>query len=149
MFSKSKNDSINEFNDIIFQIKKGPKLVIKYLHLDIKSMKLQVYSDAPYSTNMDETSQLWYFIFLVGSQNFCYPTYWISSRSKRSVRSILESEIVALAGAFDMAVTLKFNLKKVLGTGLLLRMINDSKSLFDVLTKATFITEKSQRKIYK
>lgn len=141
-FDNAKAEYIKRINSVVSNLKKLPDLVLRYPKLELSSLKLQVYSDASYATNKDKTSQLGYFIFLMDKHHRCHPIYWVSYKSKRSTRSVLGSEVMAFADAFDMAYTLKFDLQKILGKELPLRMLTDNKSLFDVLTKATSTTEK-------
>lgn len=62
---------------------------------------------------MDKTSQLGNFVFFVYKNISCHLIDWISHKSKRSFRSVIESEVVAFADALDMSHTLKFSLEKM------------------------------------
>lgn len=57
-------------------------------------------------------------------------------------RSVLESEVMAFADAFDMAYIFKHDLQPMEGSCISLTMMTDRLSWFDVLTKASSITEK-------
>lgn len=79
---------------------------------------------------------------LMDKDNKCKPLYWTSYKAKRVTRSVLGSEVMAFADAFDMAYTIKYNLQAMMRKGIPLTMLTDSLSLFHELTKATVTTEK-------
>lgn len=54
---------------------------------------------------------------------------------------VLGSEVMAFADAFGISYTLKFHVEKVLVMRITLKMINNSKYLFDILTRAMYTTE--------
>lgn len=56
---------------------------------------------------------------------------------------------MASSNSFDMAFRIKQELEKFLRNHVLLRWLNDNKSFFDVLTKASCTTEKDSRLAYK
>ena len=58
------------------------------------------------------------------------------------VRSILGAEMLAFADAFDLSFLLKRDLEDILGKKLPLKMLTDSKCLFDIITKQSETTEK-------
>ena len=92
--------------------------------------------------NEDKSSQLGYFIFLSDKSKYCQPIFWSSYKSKRVTRSVLGSEVMAFADAFDMAYTIKYDLQIMLNKIIPISMLTDSKSLFDVLTSSSTTTEK-------
>ena len=79
---------------------------------------------------------------LMLKHNKCQPLYWTSYKAERVTRSVLGSEVMAFADEFDMKYTIKYDIQSILNKVILLRMLTDSLSLFDVLTKATVTTEK-------
>lgn len=143
-------------NRTLRYIRRSIGLKLKYPKLDKDSLRLQVYSDASYATNADNSSQLGYIIFLADKSNNCQPLAWSSHKAKRVNRSVLGSEIMAFADAFDMAFVLKHDIEAMIKKTLPIVMITDSLSLFDVITRASSTTEKrlmidieSVRKAYK
>ena len=93
------------------RLEKAPKLPLRFPYLDKGSLKLQVYSDSSYANNPDETAQIGYIIFLADKYKNCQPIYWCSKKAKRVNRSVLGSETMAFAGAFDMAYLIKRDLE--------------------------------------
>ena len=57
-------------------------------------------------------------------------------------RSVLGSETMAFADAFDMAFVIKIDLERMLGNSIPISMVTDSLSLFDVVTRASVFAEK-------
>lgn len=142
MFEKSKKKYIKIINDTIKRLKDTYDSTLKFPKLDNKSLQLRVYSDASYSNNEDKSSQLGYIIFLMDKHNRCQPLFWSSHKSKRVSRSVLGSETMAFADAFDMAYVIKYDLQLMLGKVIPISMMTDSLSLFDVITKSTITTER-------
>jgi hypothetical protein len=62
--------------------------------------------------------------------------------SKILTRSVLGSETMALADAFDMAFTIRHDLQNITRLQIPIIVLTDSLSLFDVITKATTTSEK-------
>jgi hypothetical protein len=63
-------------------------------------------------------------------------------QSRRVTRSVLGGEVYAFADAFDFAFTLKHDLQVMLRQAVPLAILTDSKCLFDVITKASSISER-------
>ena len=116
--------------------------MLRFPKLDKDSLSISVYSDASFCNNQDGSSQLGYIILLKDKENKCQPLYWSSHKSRRSSRSVLGSEVMAFADAFDMAFTIKYDMQMIMKQYIPLNMYTDSLSLFDVLTKSTTTTEK-------
>lgn len=62
--------------------------------------------------------------------------------NQKNVRSVLEAEIYALAECFDFACTIKDELQRVLNKKIPLAILTDSKGLFNVIFRASRITER-------
>jgi hypothetical protein len=101
------------------------------------TFRLQVYSDALYANNPDGSSQLGYIIFLADENGNFQPLFWCSHKSRRVTRSVLESETMALADAFDMAYALKHDIQTIIKQRVPIVIITDSLSLFDVIIKSS------------
>ena len=129
-------------NSVVRHIGKTSAQRLLYPKLDKESIRLQTYSDAAYSNNYDGTSQLGYIVFLADKTNKCQPLYWSSYKSKRVSRSVLGSETMAFADAFDMTFAIKKDMELMMNTPIPIVMLTDSLSLFDVITKSTITTEK-------
>lgn len=101
---------------IFKHLEKHPNIVLKFSVLDEQSLELQVYSDAFFETNHNETSHLEYIIYLLDKYQLRQPLQWNSYRSKRSTRSVLGSKIMAFYDAFHIGFSLTHDLGKILGS---------------------------------
>ncbi len=142
VFNTDRSTYVKKINAIVKHLKTNPDVTLKYPKLDKESLQLTVYSDASFATNKDLSSQLGYFIFISDKNNLCQPIYWTSYKAKRVNRSVLGSETMAFADAFDMALVIKHDLQNIMGKVVPLSMFTDSLSLFDVLTRAKVTTER-------
>ena len=142
MFKEDAQKKIKSLNNILSHLNTNHDLPLRFPKLDTDSLRLQVYSDASFATNADGSSQLGYIIFLVDGSGKCQPISWSSHKAKRVTRSVLGSEVLALADAFDMAYALKHDIQALLSKEIPLVLITDSLSLFDVISKSTITAEK-------
>ena len=115
---------------------------MRFPRLCRKSLRIVVYCDASFANNDDMSSQMGYIVFLTDAQNRCAPLSYKSIKCKRVTRSVLAAEAIAFAEGFDQGYALKCNLKELLGTNVPLTLMTDSKTLFDVITKASYTREK-------
>jgi Reverse transcriptase (RNA-dependent DNA polymerase) len=106
-FQVSPTDCVKQLNRALSHVNKVPDLAVRFHRLDLETLSLRVYSDASYENNADGSSQLGYIIFLTDATGRCQPIFWSSHKSRRVTRSVLGSETMALADAFDMANALK------------------------------------------
>jgi hypothetical protein len=141
-FKDDPKTHIKRLNAVVNHLRKTIHQVLKFPKLDRKNLSLRVYSDASYANNSDGTSQIGYIIFLCDASGSCQPLFWSSKKSKRVTRSVLGSETMALADAFDMAFTIRHDLQNITLLQIPIIILTDSLSLFDVLTKATTTSEK-------
>lgn len=70
------------------------------------------------------------------------PLSFRSSKSRRVVISPLAAEVHALAEGADAAIMIQHDFCALLGRNMRIRILTDSKSLFDVLSKGSMMTEK-------
>jgi hypothetical protein len=90
----------------------------------------------------DGSSQLGYIIFLADGNGACQPMFWSSHKSRRVTRSVLGSETMALADAFDMAYALKHDMDMIIKQKVPIVILTDSQSLFEVIPRASITAEK-------
>lgn len=135
-------DKIKMLNDAIQFLKKHPDRGLKMIKLDTQSIHIKAFSDSSFANNIDLSSQLGFIILLCDKFDNCNVIYYSSHKSRRIVRSVLGGEIYAFADAFDVAYIIKRDLEIILDQQTRLQMFTDSKSLFDIITKCTSMTEK-------
>ena len=129
------SEYVKMFNDMVAELQKNPNRGIKMKKLDIDSLHIKSNSDCSLANNADLPSQLGFIILLCDKYNNCNILSFSSHKSRRIVRSILEGEVYAFADCFDVSYTTKRDLETMLSKTVNLQMFNDSKSLFDIITK--------------
>lgn len=115
---------------------------LRFVHLDAATLKLVVFTDASFANNKDLSSQIGYVIALVDGNNKANVLHWSSIKCKRVTRSVLASELYAMAHGFDMGAAIKSTIEKVLQQSLPMIICTDSKSLYDCLVKLGTTQEK-------
>ena len=75
--------------------------------LDINSLSLLVFIDAFFANNKDLLSQISFVIVLIDRNQSVNVLYWSSIKYKRVTRSVLASELYALAHSFDIGAVIK------------------------------------------
>jgi hypothetical protein len=138
----SSGGAIKRLNSTIRRLRHSPEESLRFPKLDRKTLRIFVFADASFANNDDVTSQMGYIVFLTDVSNRCAPMAYKSVKCKRVTRSVLAAEAIAFAEGFDQGYTLKNNLKESLGINVPLLMLTDSKTLFDVITKASYTQEK-------
>lgn len=126
---------------------------LHFLPLDLASAKLFVFVDGSFANNKDYSSQIGYVIVLgnetPGSEDFSLTgniLHWSSTKCKRVTRSVLASELYAMASGVDMAISISTTLNMVTSK---LRLPNiptivctDSLSLYECMIKLGTTKEK-------
>ena len=117
---------------------------LRFIKLHRESLKLVVFTDASFANNTDQSSQIGYVIVLADQDNKANIIHWSSTKCKRVTRSVLASELYAMAHGFDVAAVLKAAIEKILTleNPLPLTLCTDSKSLYDCLVKLGTTQEK-------
>ena len=111
--------------------------------LDINSLSLLVFIDASFANNKDLSSQIGFVIVLIDRNQSVNVLYQSSIKCKRVIRSVLASELYALAHGFDIGAIIKLTIQKILQLEQLpLVLCTDSKSLYDCLVKLGITQEK-------
>ena len=133
---------MKDLNSAIRRVKLSVNIKLKYSPLDKETLHLRAYVDASFATNDDHSSQLGYVILLCDSQDRCHILDFASRKCKRVVRSIMAGEVYAFAEGFDTVFAIKHALEKLYRQKIPITMLTDSKQMFDVITKASFTSEK-------
>ncbi len=115
---------------------------IRFVKLDKESLKLIVFTDASFANNKDLSSQIGYILVLADTKRRANILHWSSIKCKRVTRSVLASELYAMAHGFDIGASIKSTIERTLGINLPLVLCTDSKSLYDCLVKLGTTQEK-------
>jgi hypothetical protein len=107
-----------------------------------KTARIITYADASFANNRDLTSQLGYVCFLIDDGGNCAALAYKSLKARRVTRSVLAAETLAFSEAYDTAYMYRRILEQLHGLRFPITMLTDSKSLFDVITRASYTTEK-------
>lgn len=110
--------------------------------LSSDSLQLIVCSDAAFSTNKSHNLQLCCILMRTDDSEKCSVIHYSSAKARRVARSVLGSEIQAFTDEFDHAYTFKYDLEAMTRKHIPMKMLTDSKCLFDVTTKSSFTKER-------
>ena len=115
---------------------------LRFVRLDISTLTLMVFTDASFANNQDLSSQIGYVIVLADATNKANIIHWSSTKCKRVTRSVLASELYAMAQGFDVGAVIKSSVENILNILLPMVVCVDSKSLYDCLVKLGTTQEK-------
>ncbi|KAE8549025.1 hypothetical protein EYB25_007540 [Talaromyces marneffei] len=117
---------------------------LRFVPLDVKTLRLITFADASFANNKDLTSQIGFVIVLADAADNANIVHWSSIKCKRVTRSVLASEMYGMTHGFDAAVAIKSTVTQLLHlTELLLLVIcTDLKSLYNCLVKLSTTQEK-------
>jgi hypothetical protein len=82
--------------------------------LDINSLSLLVFTDASFANNKDLSSQIGLVIVFIDRNQSVNILHWSSIKYKQVTRSVLASELYALAHGFDIGAVIKSTIQKIL-----------------------------------
>lgn len=132
---------INSIKHIVRHLHGNSAINLNYPERDNKSLRIVSYSDSLLAFNVNNTSQVGYFISVDYKYNIFQPISFTSCHAKPVSGFGVENEVIAFADAFDMTCTMTYNLKAMCNNQILLTMYTDKMSLFDVLKKSKMTTE--------
>lgn len=134
---------IKQLNKRIQWQMNNPARGLTFVPLDLSSLNLTVFTDASFANNQDLSSQIGFVIVLTDRKQAANIIHWSSVKCKRVTRSVLASELYALALGFDIAAAIKSTIQGILHLQHLpLVLCTDSKSLYDCLVKLGTTQEK-------
>ena len=85
----------------------NPTRGLTFVPLDLESLNLVIFTDASFANNKDLSSQIGYVIAITDRNGSANIVHWSSIKCKRVTRSVLASELYALAYGFDIGATIK------------------------------------------
>ncbi|KHJ32728.1 hypothetical protein EV44_g1731 [Erysiphe necator] len=117
---------------------------LKFIPLDIGTLKLVVFTDSSFHSNPDYSSQLGYVIALVDGEGKANTIHWQSVKCKRVTKSVSASELYAISLGFDQGSALNFSINSILKLPKPIPLIicTDSRTIFDCLTRLNTVQEK-------
>jgi hypothetical protein len=137
-------DDINQLNKCLqWQLDNHSK-GLKLVKLDINKLRIIVFTDSSFANNKDYSSQIG-FIIVLADDDHCNLIHWSSVKCRRITRSVIASELYAMAHGFDSACVLKDTLDKLFDKdekGIPLIICIDSFSLYECLVKLSTTREK-------
>ncbi|KAF1359087.1 hypothetical protein EJ07DRAFT_122048 [Lizonia empirigonia] len=140
-------EEISKLNKRIEWQKRNFHHGLTYVPLDVRNLKLFTLVDASFANNKDMSSQMG-FVIVLGNEVTSSDTnfgirgnivHWSSVKCKRITRSVLASEIYAMAHGVDIAVTIGGTIDMIMQRLDLPKVpivvCTDSRSLYDCLVK--------------
>jgi hypothetical protein len=115
---------------------------LSFVKLDTKTLRLLVFTDSSFANNKDLSSQIGYVLVLADLSNKANIVHWSSVKCKRITRSVLASELYAMAHGFDIGAAIKATVELQLNISLPLILCTDSKSIYECLVKLGTTQEK-------
>ena len=82
-----------------------------YVKLDINTLCLFVFTDALFINNKDFSLQIGYILVLVDITNKANIVHWSLIKYKRITRSVLVSELYAIAHRFNIGIVIKLTVE--------------------------------------
>jgi hypothetical protein len=141
-WDSSRGSSIKRLNATVKRLHNSREESMFFPRLGLDTLRILVYADASFGNNEDLSSQMGYVLFLTDDQNKSAPMSYKSVKCKRVTRSVLVAEAIAFAEGFDQGYALENDLRESLQRRVPLTMFTDSKTLFEVITKASYTSEK-------
>ena len=111
----TKNDITNLNKRIRWQIENSAR-GLRFVALDKPSLCLLAFTDILFANNRDLSSQIGYILVLVDASGRANILHWSSTKCKRVTRSVLASELYGMAHGFDMGISVKSTIDRILGT---------------------------------
>ena len=99
------------------------------------SLRITAYSHAAFAYNADVSYYPGQIVLLTGDNYNAIPVSYMSYKSRRDARSVLSTEVIALANLLDNTLAirkqLEFNLRKLIAV----HILTESKRLFYIISK--------------
>ena len=79
-----------------------PTQGLRFVQLDLTSLKLVIFTNASFANKHDLSSQIRFVITLVNSSNKANIIHWLSIKCKRVTKSVLTSKLYSMVYEFDV-----------------------------------------------
>ncbi len=111
-------------------------------NLTEKTLHIRTYADSSHANNKDLSTQLGFIVCLCDAEDKVAIIGYRSYKCRRFTRSALASKCHTFADAFDYSYLMKYDLEQLLDQRIPIQMCTDSKSLFDVIVRASMTSER-------
>ncbi|KAI0996966.1 hypothetical protein K3495_g11217 [Podosphaera aphanis] len=139
-------EDIKFLNEFLLWQKENAQRGLKFVQLDINTIRVVVLTDSSFANNEDYSSQIGYVILLVDDSHRANLIHWSSIKCQRMTRSVLAGELYALVNGFDLGSVIKTTAENALRPWhpepIPLVICTDSQSLYDCLVKLGTTNEK-------
>ena len=115
-------------NSAIHCVRSSLDLFQTYRPLDLGTLHFRAYTDTPFATNDDLSSQLGYFLFLCDSSDNCHVLDFAGRKCKRVVMSIMTGKIYAFAEGLDDVFAIRHTLEKLYKREILIKCLQTPSS---------------------
>ena len=116
---------------------------------NIRNLRIVMYSDASYNNLPDGGSQGGHLVFLSDDNDFCCPLAWKSIKVRRTVRSTLAAETLAMVDGLDTAYLMAKIVGELISNSvnfiLPIECVTDNRSLFEAAQTINSLTDKRLR----
>ena len=133
--------------DQIFKRLKENQYELRYGNVDLKTAEVLVFSNRSFANNKDLFSQNGYIILLLNEKHNCSILSWSFTKFKRVTTSVLAAELYAIAHVYDAGFIMAYTVGKLLNRPMKIRVLTDSRTLFDYIAFLCVTAEKRLRKV--
>ena len=115
---------------------------LKFVPLELNSLRLMLFTDAAFANTDEFKSKLGFFVLLADGKNNANIVHYGSTRCCRVTRSVLASELHALSYGLDNGYIVRETIQDILQRSIPIEVYIDSRTLFNVITKFGATKEK-------
>ena len=139
---KPTEEQVNFLNKQLTWQSEHPDRGLRYVPLDLATLRVVVFTDSSFANNADLSSQIGFVVLFADKYNNANIIHWASIKCRRMTRSVLAAELYAMSLGFDNAIVIKSTVQQILRRSVNLVTYTDSKSLYDCLVKLGSTHEK-------
>lgn len=112
-YFEENNREVIKRTNILIKFAINNKAELRYMELDLCSLKVISFSDASFAGSKDLTSQLAYIFFIGDKTGNVARIIFKSYKARRVTRSVTSAELIAFSDSFDATSTLRSELKSL------------------------------------